>query len=158
MALRVESRSSVLLRTLVNVSRIHVRFVIAALLGIMWAGAGLAKSRDMEQFNDVVRGILPALGREAAFVCIAVVVAEFVAAILLFVPRLLPLGAQLSVSLAMLFAAVNLVRMNEGLRPPCSCVGTVFTLSPAVTLALDLGVLVAGIYLGQGAQGESNVA
>lgn len=128
----------VLLRGLLSTKR---SFVLRLVLASLWFIAGWAKLSLLDQFKDVMKTILPGLSNQALAMCLIVIAVELLTGAALLIPRFSKFGALSTCALSSVFAAVNLIRINEGLHAPCSCFGKIFVISPVVALALDVAML-----------------
>lgn len=117
--------------------------IITWVLAAIWVTAGVTKLTLIDQFKDVVKTIIPGLRAMAPAICFIVIGCEVLTAVTLLVPRSRQIGMILTCALSAAFAAVNLIRINEGIHAPCSCFGKIFVMSPVAALVLDIAMLLA---------------
>jgi hypothetical protein len=112
---------------------------------LLWLTTAIVKTLSIDQFINAIGAVvsLPTPYNEiGAYTLIGM---EWLAAIGLLFQRLFTIAALLSCVLASAFAAVNLIRIVEGLTVPCGCFGELLTLNPWTALLLNAVIFIIGL-------------
>lgn len=96
--------------------------IICLLYVLLFVYAALSKVLDFENFR-VQLGQSPLLSAFAGWVSFAVLFAEFLISILLFIPKIRIIGLYLAVGLMIMFTTYIIIILNYSSFIPCSCGG-----------------------------------
>ncbi len=121
--------------------------VARGFLCLVWLLSVIAKLSTMGQMADVIRSILPFLGKASMVFAVLILLGESTSFILLLFRRTLNLAAILSMVLGTIFVGVNIIRFSEAIPIPCSCFGELYKLSFPYIMLIDFGIILASGYL-----------
>ena len=96
--------------------------IICLLYVLLFVYAAVSKVLDFENFR-VQLGQSPLLSAFAGWVSFAVLLAEFLISILLFIPKIRIIGLYLAVGLMIMFTTYIIIILNYSSFIPCSCGG-----------------------------------
>ena len=122
----------------------HNRHAIVpvALVAVVFAVAGVAKARDLEHFRASLVADSFATASLAELLAPAVSAVEIAIAVALLVPSLRKPALYAALAMSGAFFGYSLLKTLISPGVPCSCLGTLFAVRPAIMLVVDT-VLIA---------------
>ncbi len=112
--------------------------IVPVALSVVFLVSGIAEASDMEHFRALLVADSFATYSLALYFAPAVTVAETVAA---FAPRFRRAGLYLSLALCCSFFGYSLLKTIVAPDVPCSCLGTLFAVRPAIMLVIDTALI-----------------
>ena len=119
--------------------------ILRFLLSATWGLAAVGKLLTINQFDSVIESIIPLKGPYSQVLAFAIVAFEAFAAIGFLFRRTIPASSFISCILASAFAAVNLIKIAEGVGTQCGCFGQLFTIDPWAALLLNAAIFLASL-------------
>jgi len=114
---------------------------VPVVVSVIFLVSGIAKANDLEHFRASLVADSFATYSLALYFAPSVTVVELIAALALLVPRFRRAGLYLSLALCCSFFGYSLLKTIVAPGVPCSCLGTLFAVRPAIMLAVDTALI-----------------